>query len=98
MIASLRCFFDLLVLLCFVVHFVVLVLPVLVVIDLPSICLILATSRMLLVLVISVDTLHHNVPTLWIHPVVIVDVPLESAAENPPEHKTTKVILSPLLN
>ena len=68
------------------VHVVVLVdiLPVLIVVDLASIGLILATSRQLLILVISVDSLHHNVPTLWIDPVVVVDVPLERNAENPP--------------
>ena len=70
------------------VDFVVLVLPVLVVVDLVSIGLILATSRLLLVLIISVDSLHHNVLVLWIDPVVVVDVPLERDAEDPPLHNT----------
>ena len=62
------------------VHFVILVFPVLVVIDLPSNCLILATSRLLLVLGVPVDNLHYNVLPLWIDPVVGVDVVLEGVA------------------
>ena len=82
-----NCFFDLL--LSFVVYFVVLVFPVLVVKDLvPLICLILATSRLLHVLFILVDSLHQNISTLWIDPVVSDDAPLESDAENPPLHNT----------
>ena len=81
MITSLRRFFDLL--LSFVVHIVELNLTV--VTDLvPLICLILATSRLLLVLKVPVDSLHHNVPVLWVDPVVGVDVPLERDAEDPP--------------
>ena len=37
---------------------------------------------------VPVDSLHHNVPTLWIDPVVGVDVPLERDAEDPPLHST----------
>ena len=73
------------------VHVVVVVdvLPVLVVVDLlASSGLMLSTSRLLLVFVISVDSLHHNVSTLWIDPVVVVDVPLERDAEDPPLHNT----------
>ena len=72
-----RWFFDLL--LSFVVHTVVLVVR-----RLPCNCLILTTSHLLLVLKVLVDSLHHNVPILWIDPVVVVDVPLECDAENPP--------------
>ena len=85
MITSLRRFFDLL--LSFVVHIVELNFTV--VTDLvPSICLILATSRLLHVLFILVDSLHQNIFTLWVDPVVSDDVPLESDAENPPLHNT----------
>merc|ERR1712032_1449280 len=68
------------------VHVVVVVdiFPVLILVDLDSIGLILATSRLLLVLGVPVDSLHHNVSTLWIDPVVGVDVPLERDAEDPP--------------
>ena len=66
------------------VHFVVLVLPVFVVIDLPSICLILTTSRMLLVLGVPIDSLHHNVTVLRIDPIVRVDVLLDSSARSAP--------------
>ena len=85
MITSLRRFFDLL--LSFVVHIVELNFTV--VTDLvPLICLILATSRLLHVLFILVDSLHQNIFTLWVDPVVSDDVPLESDAENPPLHNT----------
>ena len=68
------------------VHLVVLFLPV--VGHLPSNCLIFATSRLLLVLGVPVDGLHHNVvPVLRIDPVVRVDVVLEGSAEDPPLHK-----------
>ena len=67
--------------------FVILVLPVLVVGDLPFVCF-LSTSHLLLVLGVPVDSLHHNVVTiLRVDLVVSVDVPLEGAAQDPPLHK-----------
>ena len=56
---NLRCFSGLL------LHFVILVLPVLVLIG-----LILPTRGMLLVLSVLIDNLHHNVFTLWIVPMM----------------------------
>ena len=64
------------------IHFVVLVLR-----DLPSDCSILVTNHLLLVLGVPVDSLHHKVvPILRVDSVVVVDVVLEGAAENPPLH------------
>ena len=58
---------------------------------LPSICLILATTiRLLLVLGVPIDSLHHNVPVLGIDPVVRVDVLLDNSARNPPLHNIAK--------
>ena len=69
-----------------IIHVVVLVLR-----DLLPSSLILATSRLLLVLGVPVDSLHHNiVPVLRVDPVVVVDVPLEGSAENPPLHNIAK--------
>ena len=86
------CFFDLFL---HLVHFVIFVLVVLVLIgvhfvilvlrDLPSDCLVLASSPWLLVLGVLIDSLHHDVvPVLRIDPVVVVDVVLEGAAQDPP--------------
>ena len=67
-----------------IVLFVILVLPVLVVGDLPFVCF-LSTSRLLLILGVPVDSLHNNVvPVLRVYSVVRVDVVLEGSAENPP--------------
>ena len=83
------CFFDLFILVIIVIQFsrssVHTVILVLIVGDLPSNCLKLATSCLLLVLGVPVDSLHHNVvPVLRVDPVVVVDVVLEGMAENPP--------------
>ena len=71
------------------IHFVVLVLPVIVIINLPSICF-FATSCLLLILGVPVNSLHHNVPILGIDPVVRVDVLLDGSARNPPLHNIAK--------
>ena len=69
-----------------VIGFVHSIILVLVVGDLPADCLILATSRMHLVLAVPVDSLHHHVVPVRVDPIVVVDVVLEVSAENPPLH------------
>ena len=69
------------VVICFL-HFVI---HAVIVRDLSPVCLHSTTSRLMLVLGVLVDNLHHNIiPVLRVDPVVVVDVVLESAAANPP--------------